>query len=98
MGGNDCGARGGPTATCVAMPGGEELASALSEDYVIRTEPARPGRQLRYVATARRADVSPHTLVTADPAELLAALTQQHLGKPPPGAARTTTARDVPQR
>lgn len=82
MRGNDCGAR---AVFCPAAPGEEDLAFALSEDYVIRTEPARPGRQLRYVATARRADVSPHTLVTADPAELLAALTQPHPSTPASG-------------
>ena len=74
---NDRGARACTTAFLVALPGGKDLASALSQHYLIRTEPARPGRQLRYIATARRPGVSPHTLVTADPAELLAALTQQ---------------------
>jgi hypothetical protein len=66
----------------VALPVEPELASALSENYEIRTEPARPGRQRRYVATARRAEVRPHTLVTADLIELLAAL-QDRPGKQP---------------
>jgi hypothetical protein len=79
---------------CVPLPCGAELASAISKDYAISTEPARPGRQLRYVATARRADVSPHTLITADPAELLAVLAQPQLGKLPSGS-NLAALRDV---
>jgi hypothetical protein len=52
----------------------ERLVRDLAGSYNFRVDSPYPGSALRYIAVARRLDISPYAVVTADPAELRAAL------------------------
>jgi hypothetical protein len=66
-----------------------ELAPDLAALYQVRIDDHDPARP-RYIATARTLGTHPHTVVTADPAELRSALA--HIASPRPAASpeRTT--------
>ena len=66
-----------------------ELIADLAAFYLVRIDDHDPARP-RYIATARTLGTHPHTVVTADPAELRSALAQ--ITSPPPVASpeRTT--------
>jgi hypothetical protein len=59
------------------------LASEVGESYEIRVDGHHPCGQLRYIATAWRLGTHPYAVITADPAELRAALAPAGSGRPP---------------
>ena len=64
-----------------------QLARDLRDSYFIRVDGHDPRRQPRFIAVARRLEIHPYAVVTADPVELRSALACGSAAEPPPDGA-----------